>query len=349
MNLDDIAAIQGLDSLNMLSELRGLPEQLKAAWKSGITQSSDLQPVRNVVIAGMGGSAIGADLAASYISPICIAPIIVLRDYTLPVWVRGKDTLVICSSHSGNTEETLAVFDQAVKSNCQIAVISTGGEISRKAKENGISIFPFTHHGQPRAAVGFSFGLLLAIFNKLKLIPDQTDSIEAAVNSMRSLMKKIDLESPISNNPAKRIAGQAVGRLVSVFAAEPLAPVARRWKTQINELSKSWAQFEFLPEADHNTLAGIFVPEEILSKVYAVFLTCAANHPRNALRLDKTRQEMLLNGLSTDSISFVNGDSLSQMWEAILFGDYVAYFLAAAYDMDPTPIEAIASLKKSMQ
>lgn len=350
MNLDDVHAIEELDSLNMLAELRSLPTQLAKAWSSGLQQQPlVLKPVKKIIIAGMGGSAIGADLVASYIQTFCPVPVFVVRDYTLPIWASTKETLVVCSSHSGNTEETLAIFSQAQKADCQLVVITTGGELLKRAKQNSIPTLLFEHFGQPRAAVGFSFGLILSLLFRLGLIADQGEQISDAVSAMNMLINTIDLDCPVANNPAKRIAGQAVGRFVSVFAAEPLAPVARRWKTQINELSKSWAQFENIPEADHNTVAGIFVPENILEKVYAIFLTSTFNHPRNILRLEKTRHVMMLNGLSTDYVTFSEENVMSQMWNAVLFGDFVAYYMAAAYDMDPTPIEAIAYLKKAMQ
>jgi glucose/mannose-6-phosphate isomerase len=127
-----------------------------------------------------------------------------------------------------------------------------------------------------------------------------------------------------------------------------MAPVARRWKCQINEVAKAIASFEFLPEADHNTLAGIINPEQQMGHELALFLRASADHPRNVIRVDKTREILMLEGIGTDFFNARGGSKLAQMWSTILFGDYMAYYLAICYDTDPTPITAINTLKESM-
>ena len=173
-----------------------------------------------------------------------------------------QETLVIASSHSGNTEETLAAFEQAQTAGCRILALCTGGKLAAQAIATNIPLWTFEHHGQPRAAVGFSFGLLLALLSRLGLIPDPADELSGAITAMRKQQADLRAEVPVVRNLAKREAGQLVGRWVMVFGADVLEPVARRWKTQINELAKAWAQFELLPEADHNALAGLTQPEQ---------------------------------------------------------------------------------------
>jgi glucose/mannose-6-phosphate isomerase len=305
--------------------------------------------ITSLVIAGMGGSAMGADLLVSYSAPICPIPILTLRDYRLPVWAKGPDVLVVASSHSGNTEEVLSVYEQALVNKCSLMVISTGGKLAKKAQENSLPLWTFTHHGQPRAAVGFSFGLLLALVVKLGLIPSQDVLVESAVKGMQKLQSSINVDVPVKNNPAKRMAGQLMNRWVTVIAADYLLPVARRYKTQINELAKAWAQFEFLPETDHNTLAGIEKSEEVLSKIFALFLSASSDHPRNQLRTRLTREEFLRAGINTDVMEFHEVNPLAEIWTSLLFGDFLSYYLAIAYQVDPTPIDAIQNLKKAMQ
>lgn len=350
MHLDTFTEFHQIDTLNMLAEIDGLPQQLARAYSN--SSHYDLKNIKKpdiVLVAGMGGSAIGADLLSAYCSPFCTVPIISLREYTVPAWAEKQNTLVVASSHSGNTEETLAVFDQALKVGLPILTITTGGEISRKAKESAIPIWEFEHHGQPRAAVGFSFGILLALLERLDLIPSQQQLVEQAVEEIEKKQQSYAASIPIVKNPVKRMAGQAVGRQVAVFGSDHLAPVARRWKTQINELAKAWAQFEFLPEADHNTLAGVENDASILEKTMVLFLKGDYAYPRNLLRADLTKQEMMVAGMAVDSIDFKGVSRLAEMWDAILFGDYFAYFLALAYDADPTPIEALSNLKQNMK
>jgi glucose/mannose-6-phosphate isomerase len=149
-------------------------------------------------------------------------------------------------------------------------------------------------------------------------------------------------------NPAKRMAGQLVGRWVNVYGSGSLAPVARRWKTQVNEIAKAGAGFELLPEADHNALAGLKNPA-LLMQTMTLFLRAPSDHPRNHLRAELTRQGFMVAGMNTD-IYDANGESrLAHIWTALHFGDYMAYYLAMAYGMDPTPVEALQNLKAAMK
>ena len=351
MFLDDLDRFKQLDSQNMLAEIDGLPDQLKSAWDLGQTQplpaANDIQ---RVVISGMGDSALGADLLAALVLSTCSAPVIVHRDYGLPAFARGKGTLFIASSYSGDTEETLDSFESALKNDCTIVVISIGGEISKRAKAKNIPAWIFNHKGQPRAALGFSFGLLLALFTRLNLIPDPSKDVDEAVSAMKKSQEKIRAEIPAALNPAKRYAGQLMGRWVTFFAAGILAPVARRFKYQINEISKAGANFEVLPEADHNTLAGTIHPEEVLMPhTMNLFLRAPADHRQNRQRIDLTKQAFMLEGLNTDFLGARGESLLAQMWTMILFGDYMAYYLAMAYGVNPTPVDAIENFKKAMK
>jgi len=349
MDLDNYDIYSKIDKENMLAQINNLPDQLQAAWEFGNTL--DLPHwvgVRRVLIAGMGGSAIGADLLSAYVSPFCPVPVVVHRDYDLPGWINGPETLVIVSSHSGNTEEALSVFYQIQDKNCSQLVISTGGELVRLALEHEVPIWRFNHSGQPRAAVGFSFGLLLSLFNRLGLIPDPSQELVETVAIMHEQQSSLGTRVPIVHNLAKRLAGQLLDRWVIVMGSDVLAPVARRWKGQINEIGKSLAQFEFLPEADHNTLAGIENPMNLLPNTYALFLHSQSDHPRNQLRMELTKRIFMIQGIGTDIVEALGTSRLSHQWTSLQFGDYVAYYLAMAYRVDPTPVEAIEGLKQEL-
>lgn len=350
MNLDDLDYFKQLDTLNMLGEIDNLPDQLGFAYQLGLKHDlPDWKDFKQVVIAGMGGSAIGADLLASYCASLAPIPVSVHRDYGLPLHARGAETLLICSSHSGNTEETLDAFEAARKANCRMIAVSTGGELAKRAKEANVPVWTFDHAGQPRAAVGFSFGLLLAMFQRLGFIPDQKDSLDDAVASMKQSQPHLQPHAPTVSNPAKRCAGQLMGRWVTIMGSGLLGTVARRWKGQINEIAKSGANFEFLPEANHNTLAGTMNPEEVLNPhTMTLFLRSPSDHPRNRVRSDLTEKAFMLEGMNTDHVDGRGNTSLAHMWTLILFGDYVAYYLAMGYGVDPTPIQALVDFKKAM-
>ncbi len=349
MNLDNSKDFASLDRSGMLAEIRGLPEQLSNAWKTaqGLPLPANKKYTR-IIIAGMGGSAIGADILSSYIFSKCKLPLYVLRGYQLPAWVQGPEVLVIGSSHSGNTEETLAVFKEALERKCTLMTLSTGGKLFEQARKNKVTAWTFEHAGQPRAAVGYSFGMLLNLFSRLTLIPDQASLLQQAVAEMSALMQEIDADLPAVKNPAKRFAGQAIGRVPVIFGAEHLEPVARRWKTQLNENSKCLAQFEFLPEADHNTLAGLINPEEMLYKTYAIFLTSSLYNERNQKRMELTAREFMLSGVCMDKVACKGESRLSEIWNTILLGDFISFYAAMAYDADPTPIEALSNLKRDL-
>ncbi len=351
MNLDDLERFNQLDTQNMLGEIDGLPDQLASAFRLGMSLPLPEMPgIEHVVISGMGGSAIGADLLAAYASPTCPVPVTVHRDYGLPAWARGPGVLVIASSHSGNTEETLDAFDMAQRSGCRLLVVSTGGELTERARAAGLTVWPFTHPGQPRAAVGFSFGLLLALFSRLGLLMDQGSAVESAVHAMKDSQAHLRASVPAAKNPAKRYAGQLIDRWVTVMGAGVLAPVARRIKGQINEVAKAGANFEFLPEADHNTLAGLINPEPVLMPhTMTFFLRAPCDLPPHRLRIDLTQKAYMREGLNTDFMDARGDTALANIWTLILFGDYVAYYLAMAYGMDPTPVEALENFKKLLK
>ena len=349
MNLDDITSFKNLDSQNMLGEIDNLPGQLQSAWELGQLQLlPDVQGITHILISGMGGSAIAADLLAAYIGPTCQVPVIVHRDYDLPAWAHGSQTLVIASSHSGTTEEILTVFDTATHADCRLLAICTGGELQKRAAAQQVPVWKFTHAGQPGAALGYSFGLLLAAFARMGLIPDPEKELLEALAGMRSQQETLRANVPVVQNPAKRMAGQLVGRWVNVIGSGILAPVARRWKCQINEIAKAGAGFEFLPEADHNTLAGLENPE-LLMQTMTLFLRSPFDHPRNHLRTDLTRHAFMVAGLNTDFYN-ANGESrLAHLWTALHFGDYLAYYLAMAYGMNPAPMDAFQNLEAALK
>ena len=169
-----------------------------------------------------------------------------------------------------------------------------------------------------------------------------------AVDEMKKQRETLAADLPDHQNPAKRMAGQLIDRWVSVFGADLLAPVARRWKGQISEVAKAWGQYEDLPEADHNTLAGVLNPEENLLKTMALFLYAETNHPRNRRRIELTKKNFMIEGISTDLIQAKGETRMAQMWTTVQFGDYTAYYLAMAYDVDPTPVAAIENLKREL-
>ena len=349
MILDEPERFKELDPQDMLGYIEDLPDQLQAAWELGQGQPLPAaEQATHIVIAGMGGSAIGGDLLAAYASPAAKAPIIVWRNYDAPGFVSSQ-TLLIASSHSGNTEETLSAFDQAAAAGAMTMAVTTGGELEEKATRAGAPVWRFKHDGQPRSAVGFSFGLLLAALVRLGFIEFDPAELDETTIAMRDQMKAIGADVPATGNLAKRVAGQFMERWPIIIAADFLAPVARRWRTQLAEIPKAVAQFEELPEADHNMLEGVQHPEMLFGPTMAVFLRSTFNHPRNLKRLEATRSVLMVEGFNTDILEAEGASRLSHQWTSLHLGDYVAYYLAMAYGTDPTPVPIMQDLKLQLK
>jgi glucose/mannose-6-phosphate isomerase len=187
------------------------------------------------------------------------------------------------------------------------------------------------------------------MFQRLGFIPDQKEALDDALAAMKRSQQQTKADIPTVKNPAKRYAGQLMGRWVTIMGSGLLTTVARRWKGQMNEVAKAGANFEFLPEADHNTLAGTMNPEEVLNPhTMTLFLRSPSDHPRNRLRSDLTRSAFMLEGMNTDFVDGRGRTPLAHMWTLILFGDYMAYYLAMGYGVDPTQIPVLVDFKKSM-
>ncbi len=351
MNLDDFSQFSTIDKSNMLAELIGLPDQMEKGWREALILTEHLPSFDNlqsILICGMGGSAIAGDLFVAYVQTICPIPIQVSREYDLPAWVDPDKTLIIASSHSGGTEETLSAVKQARKIGCRVIAITTGGKLSKYLESENQYVLHFSHKGQPRAAVGFSFTYLAAIFYRLGLIPNPTSDIEKAIIAMRYQLGYITPDVPVSGNPAKRLAGQLLGRSVIIFGENILSPIARRWKGQLNELAKTWACYDILPEACHNSIAGTQHPDRPICDTFALFLRSKLDHKRNFRRSELFQNLMMVQGFMTDFL-VVRGDTLIEvMWNGLSFGDFTAYYLAMGYEIDPTPIDAIQDFKNDL-
>ncbi len=350
MNLDDLTRFRDLDPADMLGAIDGLPSQLESAWALGSRLPlPEVKGLRQVVVAGMGGSAIGGDLLAAYLAEECRAPVVVWRDYGLPAFAAGPETLVVACSHSGNTEETLSAFRSAAERGTRRLAVTTGGELARLAKGRGDPLWVFEHSGQPRTAIGFSFGLLLACVCRLGWVADAGAEVTDAVAAMRSQQAGLRAESPVARNSAKRMAGQLMDRWPTIIGGGLLAPVARRWRTQLSEVAKAPAQFETLPESDHNMVAGVAHPESLIGRTMMVFLRASLDGPRLAARVEATRHVMMVEGFNTDIIEAKGSTRLAQQWTCLHFGDYTAFYLAMAYGVDPTPVAAIEGLKELLR
>lgn len=347
IDLDDPQVVRALEDDGMLALARSLPDQVLTGWESGI--AVELPPgytnPSSFVVAGVGGSAMGADLVGGITRRSLSVPLVVSRDYTLPAFV-GPDSLVVCSSYSGGTEETLSAFRQAEEAGARIVLLGSGGELF----EAGAS-YPkirLRTRGMPRAAVGESAMALLGLLDQLDLVTDLEHDLPGALLSMRTTVGALDLHVAERNNPAKSLARRLHGRMPVVIGVGHLGPVARRWKGQFNENPDQFAFWDELPEFNHNSIQGLNLPPVARESLHAVFLLPAGRYART-VRQGKIAAKLLERSGVAVSILDIKGDtSLAQVLISMVWGDFVSLYLAALNGVRPTPIDNIGLLKREM-
>jgi glucose/mannose-6-phosphate isomerase len=346
INLDDIKIYGKNDPEGMLARIKELSEQCRQAWQAvtDIPLPAAYKEIDKVVILGMGGSAIGGDLVKSLVQAEAKIPVIVHRDYGLPAYVDEK-TLLIGSSYSGNTEETLSGFELALKTGARMLAMTSGGKLQKLAESNNVPVFKIEYKSQPRAALGFSFIPTLGVLQKLGFIRDRSADVAETVKVLDDLVTKLDEKSPVKTNPAKRLARRLYGRLPVIYGAGIAAEAAHRWKTQINENSKAWGFYEVFPELNHNATVGFPLPGEIASKIRVILLRSPGFSRRIKLRYDITGELLKQAGVAYEYVDSEGQSALAQMVSLVAIGDWVSYYLAILYGVDPSPVKVISYLK----
>jgi len=350
ISLDDINAARKLDTADILQNTRDYPEQVEKCWQDWkkINIPSHYANTKSVLILGMGGSAIGAALTANLSKYETNVPIETCRDYDIPHWV-DKNTFVIAVSYSGNTEETLESFRQAITKTEKLVTISTGGALTTLGSQHRAVQYIVEYKSQPRAAIGFTLTSILAVLAKLRVLPVTDAHIEAVVNSLREELAKIDYEVPTFRNPAKILAKKLVDRIPIILGSGLFSDVAKRWKGHFNENAKTSSYFEEVPEMNHNALVGLEFPKELGKKVFYIILESKFGHPRNKLRQNIIKQILDQRRVSYESVAIDSAtDKLSEMYQMILFGDFVAYYLAILNNIAPEPVKIIDFLKDKL-
>ncbi|MEK7818178.1 MAG: bifunctional phosphoglucose/phosphomannose isomerase [Bacteroidota bacterium] len=335
-----------LDPQGMKKLLEEFPKQVAEAIKIGNDAKIklNLKNINSIVLSGLGGSAIGGDLLRSYLSDDLKIPFSVSRNYFLPNFV-DKNTLVIIGSYSGNTEETIASYKDAIKKGAKILAVSSGGVVTEMAKKNNHALIKIPGGLPPRAALGYSFFPLLVTFSKLKLIKNQS----VALKETLAMLKNKSKEFSSDNNATIELAKEIFGKLPIVFSsADRIDSVNIRWRGQINENSKSLAYGHFFPELNHNEVVGWESLKGMMKNSHIIYLRDKEDHKRVALRMEITKDII---GKYADGITEVwsEGKSLlTRIFSLIHFGDWVSFYLAMLNNVDPTPVKKIDYLKQKL-
>ena len=342
--IESVERIRAADPDDMLGRIKELGQQVKDAWK--IARAAQLPPshadVRNVTVAGMGGSAIGGDLAAALLADELKVPMSVHRDYGLPGYV-GRDSLVIVSSYSGNTEETLSAFEEARKRGAKVLAITTGGTLADLARASNYPVITFSYKARPRATLGYSLGLVLGALSRLGLARDLSADIDTATADLAKLEERV--HEGARTNDAKKLAKELHGRIIVAYGAGVMGVMARRVKGQWNENSKNWSAYDVMSELNHNAVVGFPNPPIARDALTVLLLRSDRDNPRHKIRFDVTRELLDRASIPHRTLQFSGANMLSEVLQMTLFTDYVSFYVALLNGADPSPNTAIDYLK----
>ena len=347
----DANNLKKIDKSGMLANINEFPQQLEEGWKIGSKGSFSLgiSDFHSIVFSGMGGSAIAGDLIKAIVKEIPI-PFKVNRSYTIPDYA-DSNTLFIASSYSGNTEETLSALRKAIEKKCYIICITSGGQVASLGQKHHYPIYKMVKGYQPRAALGYSLGIMLSLLKSLGCKTLSHQEIDKTIQFLKDILNDWKDLSSDKNLPLT-IAGKIKGKIPLIYGSvDTCGAVALRWKTQFNENSKTHAFSQFFSEMNHNEIVGweVLPPtKHFFPHLCAVFLRAEDDLERNRYRMDITKS--LLNDAGIDNIDIqAEGFSLfSRLMYLVLMGDLLSYYLAILYGIDPTEIKKINLLKQKL-
>jgi glucose/mannose-6-phosphate isomerase len=340
------AAIEQVDSSKQVDDILGLPEHLRdALWRVESAKLESHDAPGGLIVAGMGGSAIGGALARAALGDRASRPIVVMRDYGVPAWTT-PDTTVLCASYSGNTEETLAAFDAAGALGARRVVATTGGKLAAAAREEGVPVIPLPGGFQPRAAVGYMLVIALEVAALCGAAESLHSEIDVAAAHTEELVAEWGPDGA-EDALAKQLARGLHETVPQIAGAGLTAPIAYRWKTQFNENGKLPAFATELPELDHNELVGWSRAAE-LGRFSAVFLDDSDLHPRVRQRIELTRGLIGANAAGSFRVESRGETRTERLVSLVLLGDLVSLYAAILRGIDPTPVAAIEQLKTAL-
>jgi glucose/mannose-6-phosphate isomerase len=333
----------------MQNYLQGLPEQFSEMLKLPITLPGRYKKdYRNILISGLGGSAIGGDILRSYALAQSPIPLLVNRDYLLPAFVNGQ-TLVLAVSYSGNTEETVSAYHEAKQRGADIIVISSGGRLSALAQEDGFLVVEVPGGMSPRAASGYLFCPLALILEQMGLLSGVSRDIQETVQVLSALRAEINPAVDDDSNPARQLAREMKDHIPVIWGSSGHSEIAAlRWKAQINENAKAPAYYNTFPELNHNELVGFEEPKELLARLLIIILRDPADHEQVKKRMQISQQIIREQVAQVIEVETRGQSWLARLYSLIYLGDYASFYLALEYGINPTPVKVIDYLKAAL-
>lgn len=337
--------ISKYDTQNQFDVLKNSFQQIEFAISNSYPELNfKVDEIKNIIITGLGGSAIAGDLIKNFLKDELKIPLLVNRNYTLPNFVDEK-TLVICSSYSGNTEETISACNDAIKKNCKIICISTGGELEKIATQNQLPFVRLQKGFQPRFALGMSFTSLLILLSKLNLIPNQ----DKTLNQIISLWKKQADEYSSENNYALEKALYLIGFIPIIYSVSDFNnSVGMRFKAQLNENSKLHAFHNELPEMNHNEIIGWEAHKQKNLHTKVIYLLDNDIHPQIQKRFEIISEMIKSSDVEIITLKSSEENFKMRLMDLIYLTDWISYYLAVLRKFDPSEIDFILTLKNKL-
>lgn len=347
--LDDQEAISKIDTAGMLRTVGRLPEMIAEAER--LTAYVSLPAPRRysqVLVLGMGGSAIAGDLAADLFFKKSGAPIITSRHYCLPQYV-ASDTLVFALSYSGNTEETLAAVKEADKKGATIVCVTSGGKLKELAETKKYPFYLIPSGLQPRAALPYLFIPLIVGLGNLKVVPAMTEEMRESASLLQKLKEEFGPAKPARVNQVKQLAKKIAGKLPVIFgAAGTTGAAALRLKCQLNENGKITALLNVFPELNHNEIVNLGALKRESHNFSLVILRDEDDNERIKKRIEITKSLLVRQLGGVSEITSQGRSVLARLFSLVMFGDFLSVYAALLKETDPTPVEAIERLKKEL-
>jgi glucose/mannose-6-phosphate isomerase len=342
----DAASIAAVDTAGQLGDILAMPDHIAdAQWRAESAMIAP-QPAERLVVCGLGGSAIGADLAVAALGQTIERPIHVVRDYNLPSWV-GAESAILLSSYSGATEETLSCYKQAVELGATVYVVSSGGPLSDQAHAAGHPLIGLPGILQPRAAV--AYGVIATL--ELGIVTGIVDpAVREDLNSAAELLRSLGTEwGPGAQEDAlpKRLARAAYGTVPVIYGSDLTAPIAYRWKCQINENAKVPAWNATLSESNHNEICSWEGASSVVQQI-AWFLRDSDQHERVQRRIELNAEVVKQHGAQAEIIGTIGGSRIERLFSTVFLGDLISLYLGVLRGDDPSPVPIIEGLKDAL-
>jgi glucose/mannose-6-phosphate isomerase len=341
-----------IDQSNVMGSVEALADQIKHAWEA--TQSITFSPtseIRNVVVSGMGGSGLGADVIKNLYKLDLKVPFDFVHEYTLPGYVN-ENTLVVLASYSGTTEETLACADDAIARKAQVMVIAAGGKLIELATQHNWTHYKieptYNPSNQPRMAIGYAVFGTLALLSKAGIISLNQADVDTTYAAVKAQVEKCNPEVPLESNPAKQLAVELLGKRPIYVGAEFMEGSIHASVNQTNENAKAFADYKIVPEINHHLMEGLKFPETNKTSHLFVFLQSDLYQKRNQLRIELTPQVVEQNGLSARTVKLTAPTKLAQVFESLSLFGFVGLYLSMLTGTNPTPIPYVDWFKEQL-